>query len=176
MKGKNEDALKLFGAKGTKQVLESLEHGTTQRKEMGTFVCFDTLDLRLRELLRFGLVNHHIERKPKKREWYSLTEKGRRALQHVRALTKIHTLIGAKGTKHVLEFLDEHDGARFIEIGESMNLATLNYRLRDLLSLGLVIHCFERNPRKREWYEITEKGREALRCMRALIELTADSI
>jgi hypothetical protein len=39
MKGKNEDALKVFGVKGTKQVLEFLnQYGKAQYKEMGEFM------------------------------------------------------------------------------------------------------------------------------------------
>ena len=169
-----EEVFKLFGAKGTKEVLEFLdEHGKGQYIELGQFISYNTLNLRLRGLLSFGLISHHFERKPRKKEWYQLTEKGKQALQHLRALAEIHKLIGAKGTKFVLEFLDEHGKGQVIEMLEFMNPGTLNFRLQDLLRFGLINHCLERKPKKVEWYEITEKGKKALKDMRALIELTA---
>lgn len=78
MREENEEAvLKVFGAKGTKLVLESLnQHGKGQYKEMGEFMNLGTLNYRLNELLDLGLVSHHLERKPKKTEWYEITEKG----------------------------------------------------------------------------------------------------
>ena len=78
MTEKNEDALKVFGAKGTKPVLEFLnQHGKGQYKEMGEFMNLGTLNFRLNELLDLGLVSHHLERKPKKTEWHEITEKGK---------------------------------------------------------------------------------------------------
>ena len=84
-------------------------------------------------------------------------------------------VFGAKSTKMVLEFLNQHGKGQYKEMGGFMNLGTLNIRLNELLDLGLVSHHLERKPKKTEWYEITEKGKQALKYLRALVELTADS-
>lgn len=168
-----ENTLRVFGAAGTKDILEFLEeHSTGKYKEMVGFVNTHSLNQRLSDLLDFGLLSHHLERNPWRKEWYSITEKGKQALQHLRALTEIHKVIGATGTKQVLEFLDEHGTGKYKEMGEFMNTGTLNHRLRDLLRLGLICHHMKRNPNKIQWYEITEKGKQALQHLRALIELT----
>jgi len=173
MKGSNEEALRVFGATGTKEILEFLdEQSTGKYKEMAGFVNSHSLNDRLRDLLGLGLISYHLERDPKKKEWYEITEKGKQALQHLRALIEIHRLIDATGTKQILEFLDEHGKGQYKEMEKFMNTGTLNHRLRDLLGLGLVSHHSERNPKKRQWYEITENGKQALQHLRALIELT----
>ena len=90
MEDNERDFLKMLGATGTKKILEFLdEHRTAQYKEMAGFVNTHSLNQRLRDLLDFELVSHHLERNPKRREWYSLTEKGKYALQHSRALTNL---------------------------------------------------------------------------------------
>ena len=84
--------LKLLGAKSTKQILEFLnQHGTAQYNQLMEFVNAPTLNARLRELLVFGLVSHHFERVEKKREWYEITEKGKKVLQHLRAMVELVT-------------------------------------------------------------------------------------
>ena len=139
---------------------------------MAGFVNVHSLNDRLRDLLGLGLISYHLERDPKKRQWYEITEKGKQALQHLRALAEILKFIGAKGTKFVLDFLNEHGKGEYKEMEKFMNTGTLNHRLRDLLIFELVSHHLERNPKKRQWYEVTENGKKALKHMRALIELT----
>ncbi len=94
-----------------------------------------------------------------------MTEKNEEALK----------VFGAKGTKKVLEFLNQHVRAQYKEMGEFKNLGTLNIRLNELLDLGLISHHLERVETRREWYELTEKGKQALKYLRALVELTVSS-
>ncbi len=83
-------------------------------------------------------------------------------------------LLGATGTKQILEFLDEHETARYSQMEKFMNTHTLNARLRGLLAFGLVRHHLERVERRKEWYEITEMGRIVLQHMRDLVELIGE--
>ena len=55
---------------GTKQILEFIsEHGTAQYKDFQPFMNAHTLNRRLRELLIFGLLEHHIEKEEKRMEF-----------------------------------------------------------------------------------------------------------
>ena len=91
MEGNRErDLLKLLGAKGTREILELMsQHGTVQYKQMMGFVNTPTLNQRLRDLLIFGLISHHLERVETRREWYEITEKGKQALEYLRALVEL---------------------------------------------------------------------------------------
>ncbi len=91
MEDKNEeDFLKLLGAKGTKQILEFLgRNSTAQYRQLMDFVNTPTLNTRLRDLLLFGIVSHHLERVETRREWYELTEKGKQVLQVLQELLEL---------------------------------------------------------------------------------------
>ncbi len=83
----SEDFFKMLGARSTIEILEFLgDHGEAKHKEMQEIANINTLNTRLRELLRYGLVQHHLERFERKTEWYEITEKGRRVLYHVKEL------------------------------------------------------------------------------------------
>lgn len=87
---REEDFLKLLGAKGTKQILDFIGlHGTAQYRQLMEFVNTPTLNARLRDLLIFGIICHHLERVETRKEWYELTEKGKKALQHLQELAKL---------------------------------------------------------------------------------------
>ena len=75
MEERDEEFLKIIGLTGTKQILEFIsEHGTAQYKDFQPFVNTHTLNRRLRELLIYGFLEHHIEKEEKRMEWYTLTE------------------------------------------------------------------------------------------------------
>lgn len=83
----NEEFLKMLGATGTKKILEFLDtHKKGQYKEMAEFMSVHSLNIRLRDLLSFGLICRYLEREPKKTEWYSLTQKGKQVLYYLRCL------------------------------------------------------------------------------------------
>jgi len=88
---------------------------------------------------------------------------------------EILKVFGAKSTKEILEYLDQHDAAPYMEMAEFANVGTLNLRLIELIRFKLVSHHLERKPNRIEWYEITEKGRQVLKQLEILIELTAES-
>ncbi|MGD2249723.1 MAG: winged helix-turn-helix transcriptional regulator [Candidatus Methanofastidiosia archaeon] len=84
---KEERILKLIGSAGTKFILEYLNtHTETQYKELNRTLAPHTLNTRLRELSNFKLVEHHFEKKEKRKEWYIITERGKRVLQIMKNL------------------------------------------------------------------------------------------
>ena len=87
---KEEDFLKMLGLKATKRILEYLEeNGTAQYKQLQQFVNTHTLNTRMKELLDFGLVQHHLVREDVRREWYESTEKGKRVLHYLREIIRV---------------------------------------------------------------------------------------
>ena len=53
-------------------------------------------------------------------------------------------MLGARGTKQILEFLDQHGLCQYKQLEEFMNTHTLNIRLREMLTFGLVQFYFDR--------------------------------
>ncbi|MBU7010292.1 MAG: winged helix-turn-helix transcriptional regulator [Theionarchaea archaeon] len=89
-KEKEDKFLKLLGAAGTREILEFLgERSTVQYGEMTGFVSTPTLNLRLRDLLQLGLISHHMKREETRKEWYEITEKGEKVLQHLKVLMQL---------------------------------------------------------------------------------------
>ncbi len=88
---------------------------------------------------------------------------------------KFLKMLGATGTRQILEFLGEKDTARYTQMEKFLNTHTLNERLRQLLVFGLIRHHLEKAETRKEWYELTEKGRKALQYLQALLELIAES-
>jgi len=68
------------------------EHGATQHKEFDLLVSRFTLNTRLRQLLKFGLITHHLTRKGAKKEWYEITNTGRKVVEHLKPLSEIYPL------------------------------------------------------------------------------------
>ncbi|KYK36391.1 MAG: winged helix-turn-helix transcriptional regulator [Theionarchaea archaeon] len=91
MTGKrNKNFLKLLGSKGTADILLYLEeHGATQHKEFDLPISRFTLDERLRQLLKFGLITHRLTRENVKKEWYEITDAGRKTVKHLKRLIEI---------------------------------------------------------------------------------------
>lgn len=60
-------------------------------------------------------------------------------------------------------------------MAEFMNVHSLNIRLRDLLSFGLIHRHLEREPKKTEWYSLRQKGKQVLYYLRCLVGLSGES-
>ena len=89
-KKKEEAFLKMLGLKATKDILDFLvDNDTAQYRQLQGFINTHTLNTRLRELLDFSLVQHHLVREEVRREWYEPTEKGRKVLQHLREMVDL---------------------------------------------------------------------------------------
>ncbi|MGD2247392.1 MAG: winged helix-turn-helix transcriptional regulator [Candidatus Methanofastidiosia archaeon] len=87
---KNEKIIKILGFTGTIFILEYMDaHTKTQYKDLNKTIAAYTLNCRLQELLDSNLIEHHFERKEKRKEWYEITEKGRKVLQIIQKLQEI---------------------------------------------------------------------------------------
>jgi DNA-binding HxlR family transcriptional regulator len=83
--------LRLLSSRGTIPILRYLnEHRTAQYHQFNQFIITSTLNKRLRQLLYFNLINHYFMKEGviKRKEWYELTEKGRKVLQIAEAIIK----------------------------------------------------------------------------------------
>ena len=74
-------------------------------------------------------------------------------------------ILGKKGTIDVLRFLEEHGTARYKHLQQFISTHTLNARIKDLMQLGLIQHQFVKEDVRKEWYELTEKGKNVLQCL-----------
>jgi len=83
---------------------------------------------------------------------------------------EILEILGKKGTISILEFLNQHDKVHYSQMKQFADTHTLNTRTRELLKYELVEHHLERERTRKEWYEITEKGRDILQSMQELLE------
>ncbi len=80
-------------------------------------------------------------------------------------------VLAYKGTLGILRHLNTHEKARYTEFNLPVSVSTLNMRLRELLKLNLINHFLDREEARKEWYVITDKGRETLQHLEALIAL-----
>jgi len=87
---KEKEFLKLIGLTGTIVVLRHLnEHDLRHYKDLQEYINTHSLNQRLRTLLHFNLVEHHYVRdQTKKKEWYTLTETGRKVLSLIEEMIK----------------------------------------------------------------------------------------
>ena len=82
--------MKVIGSKGTKEILEFLdENGEGQYKHFCQFLDTHVVNKRLRQFLKLGLVEHHLTKLEKKREWYTITDKGRKVVHLLREMERI---------------------------------------------------------------------------------------
>ena len=89
-KKEEKEFLKLIGLTGTIFILRYLnEHDSGQYKDLQDYINTHSLNQRLRTLLHFNLVEHHYVRdQTKKKEWYTLTETGRKVLSLIEEMIK----------------------------------------------------------------------------------------
>ncbi|MBU7018266.1 MAG: winged helix-turn-helix transcriptional regulator [Theionarchaea archaeon] len=81
---KEEDFLRVISLKGTRDILKYLDkHGMAQHQQLDAFINTCTLNRRLNQLLKYSLIQHHLDKKDARREWYSLTERGKKILKHL---------------------------------------------------------------------------------------------
>ena len=70
----------------------------------------------------------------------------------------IFRVVGLVGTYDILKQLKDKKRCSYIQLPDTMSMASRNKRLIQLKSLKLITHHFERGNKRVEWYEITEKG------------------
>ena len=77
---------RVLGLTSTIDLLKSIQEGKNQYKDFLTFTNMGTINRRLKQLSRLGIIEHHFERKDKRKEWYTLTEKGKKILEAIMRL------------------------------------------------------------------------------------------
>ena len=87
---KEEAFIKMLGSKGAKYVLEYLcENKRAQYKDLQEVINTHTLNVRVKQMLHYGLIQHHLVREDVRTEWYELTEKGQKTLDRLNELVRI---------------------------------------------------------------------------------------
>ena len=77
-----EEFIKMLGSKATRSILTFLDKEKKARyKQFQEFVNTHTLNTRLKELMEYDLIQHHMVREETRKEWYEATERGQKALQ-----------------------------------------------------------------------------------------------
>lgn len=170
------DTLRLITSRPTREILDFLDlHGKVQYKDLMPVISVHTLNSRLHDFLDLKIVEHHMERLEMRREWYELTDKGRKVVQFLKDIAQTGTpekdtlyIVSQAYAKEVLEFIDERGKAQYKELLKFVTAHTLNKRLSELSGLDCIEHHFERTPLRKEWYELTERGRKVLSLLRGL--------
>jgi DNA-binding HxlR family transcriptional regulator len=84
------EIITVIGRPGTVYILEYLHtHEKTQYTNLLETKAVPSLNVRLKQLLKLHLIEHHFVRKDTRKEWYEITEKGERVLQLIQKLQKI---------------------------------------------------------------------------------------
>jgi DNA-binding PadR family transcriptional regulator len=130
----------------------------------------------------FGFIAFHSEKRKKSKKWYEITEKGRTILtylQEIAALEPERTdrflkLLGAKHTKSMLTIISEHGKTRHMVLMEFFNPTIINITLRRLIIFGLIKYTMEKIEKRREWYEITDKGKKVLQLLDTIVTVGLD--
>ena len=86
-------------------------------------------------------------------------------------MKKFLKVLSAKGAFDVLVYLDVHETAQYKDLMKFVNTPTLNTRLRQLLTFDIISHHLERTETRKEWYELTEKGKEVVKHLKAVMEM-----
>ncbi len=86
---------------------------------------------------------------------------------------RILKLLRLRGTITILRYLHEHSTAQYHQFNEFIITSTLNERLRQLLHFKLINHYFVKEGviKRKEWYELTDKGRKVLKIAEAIIQV-----
>jgi DNA-binding HxlR family transcriptional regulator len=103
---RNQEFLQMLSARGALEILKFLdEREEVQHRQMKGIINTHTLNNRIRELLEFELIQHHLEKSEKRHEWYTLTEKGKKVLEILEILIGLaeHFNISQKNQERIDE-------------------------------------------------------------------------
>lgn len=88
--GTPRELLKIIGQASTVEILTYLhDHNTAKHQDLNTFTNTHTLNTRLIQLITHGLIEHNYERHIPRKEWYTLTEKGKKVLEYIEKILEI---------------------------------------------------------------------------------------
>lgn len=88
MKEELKEFYRILGFTATTEILKCIEDGKNQYKDFD-FASVSTINTRLKQLLDLGLLEHHLQTKDKRTEWYTLTEKGKSVVKGIQYLDKV---------------------------------------------------------------------------------------
>jgi DNA-binding HxlR family transcriptional regulator len=83
-----EEFFRVLGLRATRDILHTIHEGNNQYKDFMKFGCISTINLRPKQLESLGIIEHNLTREEKRREWYTLTEKGERVMKVIIELEK----------------------------------------------------------------------------------------
>ncbi len=84
----------VIGSEGSIVILQILnKKGKARYKDFREFLTTYTLNSRIKDLLRYDLIRHHMHRGEVREEWYEITEKGKSVLE---LLNKSAELVGVE--------------------------------------------------------------------------------
>ena len=89
MEDKLAKFFRVLGFTATIDILNSIEEGKNQYKHFIPFASISTLNERMKQLEALGIIEHHLAREDKRREWYTLTQKGKKVVKVVTRLEKV---------------------------------------------------------------------------------------
>lgn len=82
-------------------------------------------------------------------------------------------LLTSKGAMEVLEYIHQHNEFHREDMKEFCGIRTLDARLRELNSLGL-IRRLEKGQNRVERYSITDRGEKVLQVIESLLSIVED--
>ena len=89
MEDESGEFFSVLGLQGTRSILNSIKDGKDQYKNFTLYASEATINMRTKQLIALGLIEHHLLRGTgKRREWYTLTNKGERVLKAITELEK----------------------------------------------------------------------------------------
>lgn len=83
-----KEFFRVLGLVSTVDLLKSIQKGENQYKHFALFANVSTINSRMRQLVHLGIIEHHLGREPKRKEWYTLTKRGERILRAIARLEK----------------------------------------------------------------------------------------
>ena len=85
---KLQEFCKLLGLTATVSILKSVQKGEDQYRHFCSIASVATLNARIGKLVALRIIEHHIVREPKRKEWYTLTGRGKRIVEALIELEK----------------------------------------------------------------------------------------
>jgi DNA-binding HxlR family transcriptional regulator len=88
---KKRELFRVLRLKSTTKILKSLLEGEKQYTDFLAFTNKRTASERVRELTSIGIIEHHLTKQKSRKEWYTLTDKGKLITQAVIELEELLT-------------------------------------------------------------------------------------
>lgn len=80
-------------------------------------------------------------------------------------------ILHSKPSWKMLKYLFQNGTARYKDFTPFASTYTLNKRLKEFLKYNLIQHRFVKADTRKEWYELTDKGREIFLLLRKTIAI-----